>query len=51
MCSSDLGAFKGKSAANYVANVLNMGRATVYKHLKEIKGDYHRRISATLIRR
>lgn len=33
------GAFKGKSAANYVANVLNMGRATVYKHLKEIKGD------------
>ena len=32
------GAFKGKSAANYVANVLNMGRATVYKHLKEIKG-------------
>jgi predicted transcriptional regulator YheO len=33
------GAFKGKSAANYVANVLSMGRATVYKHLKEIKGD------------
>jgi predicted transcriptional regulator YheO len=33
------GAFKGKSAANYVANVLNMGRATVYKHLKEIKGE------------
>ncbi|WP_025806514.1 helix-turn-helix transcriptional regulator [Pseudomonas chlororaphis] len=32
------GAFKGKSAANYVANVLNMGRATVYKHLKELKG-------------
>ncbi|MEE1868093.1 MULTISPECIES: helix-turn-helix transcriptional regulator [Pseudomonas] len=31
------GAFKGKSAANYVANVLGMGRATVYKHLKEIK--------------
>lgn len=31
------GAFKGKSAANYVANVLNMGRATVYKHLKELK--------------
>ena len=31
------GAFKGKSAANYVANVLNMGRATVFKHLKEIK--------------
>ena len=33
------GAFKGKSAANYVANVLNMGRATVYKHLKKIKGE------------
>ncbi|SDS38575.1 helix-turn-helix transcriptional regulator [Pseudomonas granadensis] len=32
------GAFKGKSASNYVANVLNMGRATVYKHLKEAKG-------------
>ena len=32
------GAFKGKSAANYVANVLGMGRATVYKHLKELKG-------------
>ncbi len=31
------GAFKGKSAANYVANVLNMGRATVYKHLRELK--------------
>lgn len=31
------GAFKGKSAANYVANVLGMGRATVYKHLKELK--------------
>ena len=24
------GAFRGKSAANYVANVLGMGRATVY---------------------
>ncbi|AZE60613.1 MULTISPECIES: helix-turn-helix transcriptional regulator [Pseudomonas] len=31
------GAFKGKSASNYVANVLGMGRATVYKHLKELK--------------
>ncbi len=31
------GAFRGKSAANYVANVLGMGRATVYKHLKELK--------------
>lgn len=33
------GAFKGKSAANYVASVLGMGRATVYKHLKELKTD------------
>ncbi len=31
------GAFKGKSASHYVANVLNMGRATVYKHLKDAK--------------
>lgn len=33
----ETGAFKGKSAPNYVANVLNMGRATVFKYLKEIK--------------
>ena len=33
------GAFRGKSAANYVANVLGMGRATVYKHLKEAPPD------------
>lgn len=31
------GAFRGKSSANYVANVLGMGRATVYKHLKALK--------------
>lgn len=31
------GAFRGKNAANYVANVLGMGRATVFKHLKELK--------------
>ena len=31
------GAFKGKSAPNYVASVLNMGRATVFKYLREIK--------------
>ncbi|WP_342613594.1 helix-turn-helix transcriptional regulator [Burkholderia ambifaria] len=31
------GAFNGKSAANYVANVLDMGRATVYKHLKSMR--------------
>ena len=32
------GAFKGKSASHSVAKVLGMGRATVYKHLKELKG-------------
>ena len=31
------GAFRGKSSANYVAAVLGMGRATVYKHLKQMK--------------
>jgi predicted transcriptional regulator YheO len=31
------GAFKGKSAANYIAAVLRIGRATVYKYLKQIK--------------
>jgi predicted transcriptional regulator YheO len=31
------GGFKGKSAPSYVANVLNMGRATVFKYLKDIK--------------
>lgn len=31
------GAFNGKSAANYIANVLDMGRATVYKHLKQMR--------------
>jgi D-arginine utilization repressor len=33
------GAFRGKSSADYVAAVLNMGRATVYKHLKQLKAD------------
>jgi D-arginine utilization repressor len=33
------GAFNGKSAANYVASVLDMGRATVYKYLKQMRGD------------
>ncbi|MNL72738.1 hypothetical protein D3C87_1980970 [compost metagenome] len=28
------GAFRGKSSYDYVANVLNMGRATVYKYAK-----------------
>ncbi|MDR6711630.1 putative transcriptional regulator YheO [Pseudomonas hunanensis] len=31
------GAFEGRSGADYVANVLNMGRATVYKYLKALK--------------
>lgn len=31
------GAFEGKSAPEYVANVLSMGRATVFKYLKELK--------------
>ncbi|MBB5189329.1 putative transcriptional regulator YheO [Silvimonas terrae] len=31
------GAFQRKSAADYVANVLGMGRATVYKHVKKLK--------------
>lgn len=31
------GAFEGRSAADYIAKVLNMGRATVYKYLKELR--------------
>jgi len=31
------GAFQGKSATHYIANVLGLGRATVYKYLKELK--------------
>ncbi|MBV8047062.1 MAG: PAS domain-containing protein [Paludibacterium sp.] len=31
------GAFRGRNAANYAANVLGMGRATIYKYLKEMK--------------
>lgn len=33
------GAFRSGSAANYVANVLGLGRATVYKYLKEAQTD------------
>ncbi|QXI31569.1 helix-turn-helix transcriptional regulator [Pseudomonas vanderleydeniana] len=33
------GAFDGRSGADYVANVLNMGRATVYKYLKVLRGN------------
>ena len=31
------GAFNGKSAANYVSNVLGISRATVFKYLKELR--------------
>ncbi|MBA1205141.1 hypothetical protein G7009_25850 [Pseudomonas capeferrum] len=31
------GAFEGRSAFDYVANVLSMGRATVYKYVKALK--------------
>ena len=31
------GAFQGKSATHYITNVLGLGRATVYKYLKELK--------------
>jgi D-arginine utilization repressor len=31
------GAFRGRSAANYVASVLSLGRATVFKYLKELR--------------
>ncbi|WP_313739435.1 transcriptional regulator [Pseudomonas sp.] len=32
------GAFEARSGADYIANVLDMGRATVYKHLKALRG-------------
>jgi predicted transcriptional regulator YheO len=31
------GAFEGRSSADYIANVLSMGRATVYKYVKAVK--------------
>lgn len=31
------GAFKGKGSADYIANILSMGRATVFNYLREIK--------------
>ncbi len=31
------GAFQGKSATHYIANVLGLGRATVYKYLQALK--------------
>ncbi|MDZ5602133.1 PAS domain-containing protein [Pseudomonas sp. RP23018S] len=32
------GAFDARSSADYIANVLEMGRATVYKYLKALRG-------------
>jgi len=39
------GAFKGRSAAEYVARVLKMGRATIFKYTRELKecGEHSRR--------
>ncbi|MCG8335325.1 MAG: PAS domain-containing protein [Proteobacteria bacterium] len=34
---NDKGGFKGKNAATYVGGILGLGRATVYKYLKELK--------------
>jgi predicted transcriptional regulator YheO len=31
------GAFEGRSASDYIANVLSMGRATVYKYVKRLR--------------
>src|SRR5690606_13618971 len=33
----ELGAFNEKNAADYVARTLNLGRATVFKYLKELR--------------
>lgn len=33
------GAFNGKSAANYIAKVLSLGRATIFNYLKELRGE------------
>lgn len=33
----DLGAFNEKKAADYVAKILSLGRATVFKYLKELR--------------
>lgn len=33
----DEGAFVARNSADYIANVLSMGRATVYKYLRELK--------------
>ncbi|MBR8167956.1 PAS domain-containing protein [Burkholderia cenocepacia] len=33
------GAFNGKSAANYVAKLLALGRATIFNYLKDLRGE------------
>lgn len=33
------GAFKAKNSAHYIAEVLNLSRATIYNYLKDIKND------------
>ena len=35
----DEGAFNEKKAADYVAKILGLGRATVFKYLKELRND------------
>ena len=36
---NEKGGFKGKNAATYVGGILGLGRATVYKYLKELKDE------------
>ncbi|MCP5322719.1 MAG: PAS domain-containing protein [Candidatus Paracaedibacteraceae bacterium] len=38
----DLNAFTEKNAADYIANILNVGRATVFKYLKEWRNHEHK---------
>lgn len=40
----DLNAFAEKNAADYIANILNIGRATVFKYLKEWRNHEHKHI-------
>lgn len=36
-----MGAFKGRNATDYVAEILGMGRATIFKYLKQMKDNTH----------
>src|SRR5262249_25475187 len=40
------GAFRGRSAAAYIARVLNMGRATVFKHVRNLKDGVFARVDS-----